>query len=653
MTCLHNNSNFSILQVLDERKKDIKPFINILEMDIKEIVKLQFVSQLGQTNKHGNILSQILLMGLMSIIEEIAKGLPKLFKDLKDRFVQQFSKRVIETIDKPKTLTELSVTAHTKHFLNSLSMMRTYASEKPDSASDEANTMADSILDQVSKLTNVPSMRLISNGQILITYRDKPIQMTKDIFFKVEAINYSAEGGVVSSIKFCLQSNTLSASEITAYVKNTYNNYLQEIKNSLGDNIYFFDQKSRDGLPPQMPASTNAIDIANHKQMLIKSAPKQLSFTMSPFYSNKKFSNVYGEQARLVEQRVRFFIDNKDWYDAKGIPYQLGILLSGAPGSGKTSLIRAMANATKRHIINVNFSNITTASQLKNLFYSDKIQVYTDSSLNNTQSYFIPIDKRLYVLEEIDAAGDIVKQRVSSDIDNKKTTVNDELTLAEILTVIDGTMEVPGRILIMTSNHPEVLDEALIRPGRIDVQVEFGYAKRELIAEMYKGYMDKEFPESCIQQLPDQQLSPAEVGQVLFKYYNKSYVIQDIVQDMLKSAETKKTKQQALKSLPKPEDEPAPPTPQIKTLIQEQVLDKYHYINPDGSVPESALPLTEKKAALEASAKSITNSIVSDLALPLSEKEGCQQIDDYFMFKQHAETPFKPYNNYDNFMTVE
>lgn len=166
--------------------------------------------------------------------------------------------------------------------------------------------------------------------------------------------------------------------------------------------------------------------------MLINAAPKQLSFTMSPFYSNKQFYNIYGDQVRLIEKRIKFFIENKEWYDSKGIPYQLGILLSGVPGAGKTSLIKAIANYTKRHIINVNFANITTATQLKNLFYYDKLQVYTDNSMANVNAYFIPIDQRVYVLEEIDAVSDIVKQRTSQDL--PKQTVSDELTLMEILT---------------------------------------------------------------------------------------------------------------------------------------------------------------------------------------------------------------------------
>ncbi len=211
--------------------------------------------------------------------------------------------------------------------------------------------------------------------------------------------------------------------------------------------------------------------------------------------------------ARQVENRVTFFLDNREWYDQRGIPYQLGLLLSGVPGSGKTSIIRAVANLTKRHIVNVNFSTITTATQLKNLFFSEKLTVYTDSSMTSYDVLSIPIENRIYVLEEIDALTNIVRQRIPGE--RKDDPLPDELTLGEILTALDGTLETPGRIVIMTSNHPEFLDKALIRPGRIDVSVKFGHAKRRLIEEMFECF----FGESLIgsEHVPEDKLTAAEV----------------------------------------------------------------------------------------------------------------------------------------------
>lgn len=476
---------------------------------------------------------QMIMWFFMSISDDIFKGIPVLFVTIKNATGQYITGNMKKKIDQaimPKLIQDSAISLNTRHYVNTLEMTRLYLavegggssssnSSSSAGACDESNAMVDAILTQISRLHNVPSFSLIKGGHIMVNYKEKPIQLTKDIYVKIASVAQSPSGDI-SSVRILLLSNTLSASEITTYVRNMYHNWQQELKNSLGNNIYFFDQKSRDTAPPAAPSIPGQEAELNHKRMIIQTAPKQLSFTMTPFYSNKSFANIYGDEVRLIEKRLRFFIENRDWYDQKGIPYQLGILLSGIPGAGKTSVIRAIANMTRRHIVNVNFANINTATQLKNLFYNDKIQVYADQSMNNQNQYFIPIDQRIYVLEEIDAIGDIVKQRSASEMDAKRrTAINDELTLAEILTVLDGTMEIPGRIVVMTTNHPEVLDQALIRPGRIDVQVHFSYSRSKLIAEMFEAYMDTPFPSERLNELPDRLLSPAEVGQVLFKHF--------------------------------------------------------------------------------------------------------------------------------------
>jgi len=78
-----------------------------------------------------------------------------------------------------------------------------------------------------------------------------------------------------------------------------------------------------------------------------------------------------------------------------------------------------------------------------------------------------------------------------------------QISFSGLLNAIDGVASHEGRILIMTTNHRERLDPALIRPGRVDVQIEFGFANKETIRrvfqELYKGLTD----------LPEQ---PLELG---------------------------------------------------------------------------------------------------------------------------------------------
>jgi DNA replication protein DnaC len=406
----------------------------------------------------------------------------------------------------------------------------------------ETNVLVDSVLNLISKLDNIPDLQVIENTQTLINYLEKPFQVTQAVFAKVESIEKDQETGTTSSIVLILMSNTLSSHEITQWVRRVYEIYKEEIKNALGDTLYFFDHKHKsESLDPRgLVHGSDDTEKAKavHHMMKIMSAPRQLNFVKSPFYSNKSFANIFGREVREVEERVNFFLNNRGWYDERGIPYQLGLLLSGVPGSGKTSIIRAIANLTKRHIINVNFANITTATQLKNLFFNEKLSVYTDSTMSSFQVLTIPLEHRIYVLEEIDAISDIVKQRVDGELKNEP--VPDELTLGEILTVLDGTLEVPGRMVIMTSNRPETLDKALIRPGRIDVAVKFGYAKKELIVEMFESFFGEAFPTEFVFQLPDEKLTAAEVGKVLFRNFKNPHpeiVVHDLNEYSLETRE--------------------------------------------------------------------------------------------------------------------
>jgi len=89
------------------------------------------------------------------------------------------------------------------------------------------------------------------------------------------------------------------------------------------------------------------------------------------------------------------------------------------------------------------------------------------------------------------------------------------LTLAMLLEVLDGVMEMDGRMLVITTNYPERLDKALIRPGRIDMKIKFDLCTAENILRMYEHYFETEVPSSIdVSKLQDGLYTPAEVTQV-------------------------------------------------------------------------------------------------------------------------------------------
>lgn len=209
----------------------------------------------------------------------------------------------------------------------------------------------------------------------------------------------------------------------------------------------------------------------------------------------------------------------------QGVPYTLGLLLSGQAGAGKTSSIKCLANETNRHIININLNNDITKNQLENLFFNEMIMVLNVVTGQN-EKYEIPLNKRIYVLEDIDCQGDLVHERSKTSKDDKSTSVSnstDKIDLSFLLNLLDGVLEIPGRIVIMTSNHISKLDHALIRPGRIDIIADFKKCISDTLVKMIEFFYDIKLStceKSLIMGIRDFIVSPAEMGKIMFENFD-------------------------------------------------------------------------------------------------------------------------------------
>ena len=221
------------------------------------------------------------------------------------------------------------------------------------------------------------------------------------------------------------------------------------------------------------------------------------------------FENSYFQEMDTVLKKIDFFLNNKAWYQAKGIPYNLGILLYGEPGCGKTRFIKQLMNHTKRHGIDIKLNDGMDFHDLQHLIYNEDLD----------ETHIIPQDQRVLIFEDIDALGEVVKERstgqqpamdkqTACDTSNndikiissllKLTNENKNNNLSYLLNMLDGIHECSGRILIMTTNKVDVLDKALIRPGRIDIKLHFKKCSAYDVTKMIEKFWDIEVAEADI-----------------------------------------------------------------------------------------------------------------------------------------------------------
>ena len=340
-----------------------------------------------------------------------------------------------------------------------------------------------------------------------------------------------------------LSSNTMTATELTAFVKDNVLAKWQDRRR----------QREKDKLYYYLFDSYDEEDSAPH-------------YERYEWRSTKRPEHVISEHTETIMRRVAHFTTQRKWYADRGKPHSLTMLLHGPPGCGKTSIIKAVANHTRRHIKEVPLQRVKSRQALMEILHNPRIGFKT-----------VKPQDCIFVFEEFDKMGSVVEADAPStppkdegaDTTAEPAVTTDDLhraikavhegtpwksnrdqytkdkdpplSLGDILNVMDGLLETDEMLIFMTANRIDTLHQAILRPGRIDMKLKFDKASTRSLKQMVRiAYnVDADAPCGVLDAIGDdderfhRKWSPAEIQEMCFQEASVEGVMGLLEQEVL------------------------------------------------------------------------------------------------------------------------
>ncbi|KAF3593096.1 hypothetical protein DY000_02025758 [Brassica cretica] len=261
------------------------------------------------------------------------------------------------------------------------------------------------------------------------------------------------------------------------------------------------------------------IKMKNRERKLYSNTPgqnhrNQTKWSHVTFEHPASFDTLAMEEKKKeeIQNDLVKFSKSKDYYKKIGKAWKRGYLLFGPPGTGKSTMIAAMANFLEYDVYDLELTTVMDNTQLRSLL----IETST---------------KSIIVIEDIDCSLNLTGQRKKKkedDGDEKKMMKSEgekkesKVTLSGLLNFIDGLWSACGgeRIIVFTTNFVDKLDPALIRKGRMDKHIEMSYCGFEAFKVLAKNYLDVEESEifdeiKRLLEVEEIKMTPADVGENL------------------------------------------------------------------------------------------------------------------------------------------
>ncbi len=263
-------------------------------------------------------------------------------------------------------------------------------------------------------------------------------------------------------------------------------NNLQEIENSYYyvKHISHQPQKAKNDSDEKVALSPSERWTMYKKELLIPVFNDEYNLVYTPLNNKYPTYQVPSVLKPIVEE-VAKWLNSRTFYNERNITWKRGYLLHGKPGTGKTSFVRYLAQLHNIPVAVLDIASATTNDELRQLFVRANLA-----------------SPCIYLIEDIDSVFQgrelVIKNMVSS------------LSFDALLNELDGASQESGRLLFITTNNIELLDSALIRPGRVDKVIEVPFLDEEgrlgIINKILHGY-----PSAINEMLQFTELSAAEL----------------------------------------------------------------------------------------------------------------------------------------------
>lgn len=292
------------------------------------------------------------------------------------------------------------------------------------------------------------------------------------------------------------------------------------------------------------------------KAIKVRNRQRKLYTNYGSYWSHVVFEHPATFQTLAMEPEKKQDIINdldafskaEEFYARIGRAWKRGYLLFGPPGTGKSTMIAAMANHLGYDIYDLELTAVKDNTELRRL-------------LIETSS------KSIIVIEDIDCSLDLTGQRRKKKKEKKeegeeekeskkkeekeeKENKTSQVTLSGLLNFIDGLWSACGgeRLIVFTTNYVEKLDPALIRKGRMDKHIEMAYCKFEAFKVLAKNYhkLDSHclFPKIS-ELLEETDMTPADVAEHLMPKTisgDATFCLESLIQGLEKAKEEAKLK---------------------------------------------------------------------------------------------------------------